>query len=58
MWPHGGIIVEQPRGRDERHHLEEGATEGMFQTIAVACDEQIHNPYRGNEDDANVHLEF
>ena len=58
MRPHGSIVVEQSCGGDKRHHLEEGATEGPFQSVAVTRHQQIANPYGGTDDDGNVKLKL
>ena len=56
--PHGSIVVEQARGGDERHHLEQGRAERPFQAIAVARHQQISYPRGGNEDNGNVKLKL
>ena len=58
MRPHGSIVVEQARGGDERHHLEQGRAERPFQAIAVARHQQISYPRGGNEDNGDVKLKL
>ena len=38
--------------------MEEGATEGSFQSVAVTRHQQIANPYGGTDDDGNVKLKL
>ena len=58
VMPLSGVVVEQSCGGYERHHLEQGGSEGRFEVVAVLCGEQIHYPHGGNDDDAYKELEL